>query len=154
MKIEGNLNAENKKFAIVSSRFNELVVKELHAGAYSTLIRSGAIEANIDEVYVPGAFEIPMCAKALAETKKYDGIICLGAVIRGDTTHYDYVCNEVAKGISTVQLTTGVPCSFGVITTENLEQALLRSGSKAGNKGSEAALVTIEMVNLLNKISK
>lgn len=154
MKIEGTLNGENKKIAIVSARFNELVVKELHSGAFTTLVRSGVAENNIDEVYVPGAFEIPMAALTLAKTGKYDGIVCLGAVIRGDTTHYDYVCNEVAKGISHVQLTTGVPCSFGVITTENLEQALLRAGSKVGNKGSEAAMVTIEMVNLVNKISK
>ena len=154
MKIEGTLNGEKKNIAIISSRFNELVVKELHAGAYSTLVRSGVQEDNIDEVFVPGAFEIPMAALTLAKTGKYDGIVCLGAVIRGDTTHYDYVCNEVAKGISHVQLTTGVPCSFGVITTENLEQALLRAGSKVGNKGSEAAIVTIEMANLINKISR
>lgn len=153
MKIEGTLNGENKKIAIVSSRFNELIVKELQAGAFSTLIRAGVKESNIVEVFVPGAFEIPLAALALAKTGKYDGLICLGAVIRGDTTHYDYVCNEVAKGISHVQLSTGVPCSFGVITTENLEQAFLRAGSKAGNKGSEAALVTLEMVNLLNQLS-
>ena len=153
MKIEGTLNGESKKIAIVSSRFNELIVKELQAGAFSTLVRAGVKESNIVEVFVPGAFEIPLAALALAKTGKYDGLICLGAVIRGDTTHYDYVCNEVAKGISHVQLSTGVPCSFGVITTENLEQAFLRAGSKAGNKGSEAALVTLEMVNLLNQLS-
>ena len=153
MKIEGTLNGESKKIAIVSSRFNELIVKELQAGAFSTLVRAGVKESNIVEVFVPGAFEIPLAALALAKTGKYDGLICLGAVIRGDTTHYDYVCNEVAKGISHVQLSTGVPCSFVVITTENLEQAFLRAGSKAGNKGSEAALVTLEMVNLLNQLS-
>lgn len=154
MKIEGSLNGEKKKIAIVSSRFNELVVKELHAGAYSTLLRSGLNEENIDEVFVPGAFEIPLAALTLAKTGKYDGIVCLGAVIRGETTHYDYVCSEVAKGINHVQLTTGIPCSFGVITTENLEQAFHRAGSKAGNKGSEAAMVTVEMINLVNKISR
>lgn len=154
MKIEGTLNGENKKIAIVSSRFNELVVKELNAGAKTTLIRSGVAESHIDEVMVPGAFEIPLAALTLAKTGKYDGIVCLGAVIRGETTHYDYVCNEVAKGISHVQLTTNVPCAFGILTTENLEQALHRAGSKAGNKGSEAALVTIEMINLINRISK
>jgi 6,7-dimethyl-8-ribityllumazine synthase len=154
MKIEGSLTGENKKIAIISSRFNELVVKELHSGALSTLMRCGVNESHIDEVFVPGAFEIPMAALTLAKSGRYDGIVCLGAVIRGETTHYDYVCNEVAKGINHVQLTTGVPCSFGVITTENLEQALHRAGSKVGNKGSEAALVTIEMVNLINKITK
>ena len=154
MKIEGILSGVNKKIVIVASRFNELIVKELQSGAYTSLVRAGVLESQIDEVYVPGAFEIPLAALALAKSGKYDGIVCLGAVIRGDTTHYDYVCNEVAKGISHVQLSTGVPCSFGVITTENLEQAFLRAGSKAGNKGSEAALVTLEMINLLKKISQ
>jgi 6,7-dimethyl-8-ribityllumazine synthase len=154
MKIEGTMTGDNKKIAIVASRFNELVVKELQAGAISTLIRLGVSETNIDEVLVPGAFEIPLAALTIAKTGKYDGIVCLGVVIRGDTSHYDYVCNEVAKGISHVQLSTGVPCSFGIVTTENLEQALHRAGSKLGNKGSEAALVTIEMINLINKISK
>lgn len=154
MKIEGIVNGQNKKIAIVSSRFNEIVVKELHAGAYTTLIRTGVLENNIDEVFVPGAYEIPLAALTLAKTGKYDGVICLGAVIRGETTHYDYVCSEVAKGISQVQLTTGIPCAFGVLTVENLEQAMHRAGGKVGNKGSEAALVTIEMINLINKITK
>lgn len=154
MKIEGNLNAEGKKFAIVASRFNDLIVEKLSAGANDALIRHGANVNDIDTVYVPGAFEIPVAALALAKTGKYDGIVCVGAVIRGATTHYDYVCNEAAKGISHVSLTTGVPCAFGVITTENLEQAFERAGSKAGNKGYESAVAMIEMVNLLNKISK
>lgn len=152
MKIEGTLNGQNKKIAIIASRFNELIVKELQAGAVSALLRAGVEESNIDEISVPGAFEIPLAALSLAKTGKYNGLVCLGAVIRGDTTHYDYVCNEVAKGISHVQLSTGIPCSFGVITTENLEQAFLRAGSKAGNKGSEAALVTLEMINLLQRL--
>jgi 6,7-dimethyl-8-ribityllumazine synthase len=154
MKIEGNLNAEGKKFAIVASRFNDLIVEKLSAGSHDALVRHGANSNDVDTVYVPGAFEIPLAALALAKTGKYDGIVCVGAVIRGATSHYDYVCNEVAKGISHVSLSTGVPCAFGVITTENLEQAFERAGSKAGNKGYESAVAIIEMVNLLNKISK
>lgn len=154
MKIEGNLNAEGKKFAIVAARFNDLIVEKLTAGANDALIRHGASSNDIDTVYVPGAFEIPLAALTLAKTGKYDGIVCVGAVIRGATSHYDYVCNEAAKGISHVSLTTGVPCAFGVITTENLEQAFERAGSKAGNKGYESAVAIIEMVNLINKISK
>ena len=154
MRIEGNLNAEGKKFAIVSSRFNDLIVEKLTSGACDTLVRHGANINDVDTVYVPGAFEIPVAALALAKSRKYDGIVCVGAVIRGSTTHYDYVCNEVAKGISHVSLSTGVPCTFGVVTTENLEQAFERAGSKAGNKGIDSAMAVIEMVNLLNKISK
>jgi 6,7-dimethyl-8-ribityllumazine synthase len=154
MKIEGHLNAEGKRFAIVASRFNDLIVEKLTGGAVDGLIRHGANESDIDTVYVPGAFEIPLAALTLAKTGRYDGIVCVGAVIRGSTTHYDYVCNETAKGISHVSLTTGVPCAFGVITTENLEQAFERAGSKAGNKGYESAVAIIEMVNLLNKITK
>ena len=154
MKIEGNLNAEGKKFAIVASRLNDLIVEKLSAGAHDALIRHGANVNDVDTVYVPGAFEIPLAALTLAKTGKYDGIVCVGAVIRGSTSHYDYVCNEVAKGISQVSLTTNIPCAFGVITTENLEQAFERAGSKAGNKGYESAVAMIEMVNLLNKISK
>lgn len=154
MKIEGDLSANGKKFAIVASRFNDLIVEKLTNGANDALVRHGANVNDIDTVYVPGAFEIPMAALALAKTGRYDGIVCVGAVIRGATSHYDYVCNEAAKGISHVSLTTGVPCAFGVITTENLEQAFERAGSKAGNKGYESAVALIEMVNLLNKISK
>ena len=154
MKIEGNLNAEGKKFAIVASRFNDLIVEKLTSGASDALVRHGASVNDVDTIYVPGAFEIPLAALTVAKTGKYDGIVCVGAVIRGSTTHYDYVCNEVAKGISHVSLTTGVPCAFGVLTTENLEQAFERAGSKAGNKGAESAVAVIEMVNLLNKISR
>jgi 6,7-dimethyl-8-ribityllumazine synthase len=154
MKIEGHLNAEGKRFAIVASRFNDLIVEKLTGGAVDGLIRHGASENSIDTIYVPGAFEIPLAALTLAKTGRYDGIVCVGAVIRGSTTHYDYVCSETAKGISHVSLTTGVPCAFGVITTENLEQAFERAGSKAGNKGYESAVAIIEMVNLLNKITK
>ena len=154
MKIEGNLNAEGKKFAIVASRFNDLIVEKLTSGANDALVRHGASVNDVDTIYVPGAFEIPLAALTVAKTGKYDGIVCVGAVIRGSTTHYDYVCNEVAKGISHVSLTTGVPCAFGVLTTESLEQAFERAGSKAGNKGAESAVAVIEMVNLLNKISR
>ena len=154
MKIEGNLDASGKRFAIVAARFNDLIVEKLSNGAHDALIRHGAHADHVDTIYVPGAFEIPLAALALAKTGKYDGIICVGAVIRGATTHYDYVCNEAAKGISHVALSTGIPCAFGVLTTENLEQAFERAGSKAGNKGYESAVAIIEMVNLLHKISK
>ncbi len=154
MKIEGNLNARGKKFAIVASRFNDLIVEKLTAGAHDALVRHGASQDDIDTVLVPGAFEIPAAAMALAKSKKYDGIVCVGAVIRGATTHYDYVCSAATNGIANVSLSTGVPCAFGVITTENLEQAFERAGSKAGNKGYESAVAVIEMVNLLNLISK
>ncbi len=152
--IEGSLSAEKKNICIVAARFNFLIVEKLLAGAKDCLIRHGMSESAIDVVYVPGAFEIPLAAKALAETKRYDGIVALGCVIRGATTHYDYVCNESAKGLSQVMMQTGLPVAFGVLTTENLEQAFERAGSKAGNKGYEAALATIEMCNLLNKINK
>lgn len=154
MKIEGNLNATGKKFAIVASRFNELIVEKLSTGAHDALTRHGASADDIDTVMVPGAFEIPTAALALAKTGKYDGIVCVGAVIRGATTHYDYVCSAATSGIAHVSQVTGVPCAFGVITTENLEQAFERAGSKAGNKGYESAVAVIEMVNLLNLISK
>lgn len=149
--IEGHMNAEGKKFAIVASRFNSLIVEKLVEGAIDALYRHGAKKEDLDVIYVPGAFEIPLAALKFAQTKKYHGIVCVGAVIRGSTTHYDYVCNEVAKGISQVSLQTSIPCAFGVITTENLEQAFERAGSKAGNKGFEAALASIEMVNLLQR---
>ena len=146
MKIAGNLNAEGKRFAIVASRFNDLIAED-------ALIRHGAKADDVVTVYVPGAFEIPLAAMALAKTGQYHGIVCVGAVIRGATTHYDYVCNEAAKGIAEVSRTTGVPCGFGVITTENLEQAFERAGSKAGNKGYETAMAIIEMVNVLKIIN-
>lgn len=151
--VEGNVVAkEGMKVAIVASRFNEIIVNKLLGGAVDGLVRHGVEEKNITACWVPGAFEIPMTADKLAKSGKYDAVICVGAVIRGDTTHYDYVCNEVSKGVATVSLNTGVPVLFGVITTENLEQAISRAGSKSGNKGYDCALSAIEMVNLLNQI--
>lgn len=148
--IVGSHNATGLKFGIVVAKFNDLITERLLAGAKGTLEQAGA--EKIDIVWVPGAFEIPLAALKMAQSKKYDGIVCLGAVIRGSTTHYDYVCNEAVKGISHVNLHTGVPASFGVLTVENLEQAFERAGSKLGNKGSEAALASLEMVNVLKKI--
>lgn len=150
--LEGNLSAEGLKFAIVVSRFNEFITQKLLTGALDMLRRHGADEKNISVAWVPGAFEIPLLAKKFALTKKYDAVICLGAVIRGATSHYDYVCNEVSKGIAQVGLQTEVPILFGVVTTENIEQAIERAGTKAGNKGSDAALSAIEMVNLLREV--
>ncbi len=154
MMIEGKLTGENQKIAIVSARFNEFIVSKLHGGAHDCLVRHGVDEDSITEVWVPGAYELPLVAKKLAETKKFDAIICLGCVIRGATTHYDYVCNEAAKGIAKVGLDHGLPVMFGVLTTENIEQAIERAGTKAGNKGWEVALGTIEMVNLLNSVKE
>ena len=138
--------------AIVASRFNEIIVNKLLGGAVDGLVRHGVEENNITAAWVPGAFEIPVVAKKLAYSKKYDAVICVGAVIRGDTSHYDYVCNEVSKGVAQVGLETGVPVLFGIVTTENIEQAIARAGSKAGNKGYDCALSAIEMVNLLEQI--
>lgn len=150
MKIyEGNLTGRNLKFAIVVARFNEFITSKLLSGALDTLKRHETEEENISVVWVPGSFEIPIVAKKLAESKKFDAIICLGAVIRGSTTHYDYVCNEVSKGVAQVGLQTGVPAIFGVVTTENIQQAVERAGTKAGNKGSDAAMSAMEMANLL-----
>ncbi len=154
MKIEGSLSAKDLRIAIVTARFNDFITSKLHGGAVDCLKRHDITESNIDEVWVPGAFEIPLAALALAETKKYDAVICLGAVIRGATTHYDYVCSETAKGISHAGLKTGVPVIFGVITTETIEQAIERAGTKAGNKGWDSAMAAIEMANLLRKIQK
>lgn len=152
--IEGNVTAQSAstKIAIVSSRFNDFIVERLVDGAVDALKRHNVADENITIVKVPGAFEIPVAAKRLAESKKFDAVICLGAVIRGSTTHYDYVCNEVSKGIAQVSLATGVPVMFGVLTTENIEQAIERSGSKAGNKGSDCALGALEMINLLQQM--
>lgn len=152
MKIEGSLSASKLKVAIITARFNEFITSKLHGGAIDCLTRHDINPQNIDEVWVPGAFEIPTAALALAETGKYDAIICLGAVIRGSTSHYDYVCSETAKGISHVSLKTKVPTIFGVLTTDTIEQAIERAGTKAGNKGWEAAMAGIEMANLLHKI--
>ena len=152
MIYEGKVNGRGLKFAIVVARFNEFITSKLLGGALDTLKRHETVEEDIDIAWVPGAFEIPIIAKKLAATNKYDAIICLGAVIRGSTTHYDYVCNEVSKGVAQVGLTTGVPTIFGVVTTENIEQAIERAGTKAGNKGSDAAVAAMEMANLIKNL--
>lgn len=151
--IEGKLLAEGKRFALIVGRFNDFISEKLVSGALDALIRSGADNENIDIVKVPGAFEIPLAAKKLAK-KKYDAIICLGAVIRGATPHFDYVSAEVSKGIATVSLDAEVPVIFGVITTDTIEQAIERAGTKAGNKGWSAAIAAIEMANLMGAIEE
>ena len=154
MKVtEGKLLARGLKFGVVVSRFNDFISDKLLGGAIDALVRSGAEIEDISVFKVPGAFEIPLIAKKLASSKKFDAVICLGAVIRGATPHFDYVANEVSKGIATVGLETGVPVTFGILTTDTLEQAIERAGSKAGNKGWEAALAAVEMANLLKEIS-
>ena len=151
--LEGKLIAkEGMKVGLVAARFNEVIVNKLVGGALDGLVRHGVDTDNIYTAWVPGAFEIPFVAKKMAESGKYDAVIALGAVIRGSTTHYDLVCNEAAKGIAQAGLVTGVPVLFGVITTENIEQASERAGSKAGNKGYDCALSAIEMVNLMDQI--
>lgn len=152
--IEGNVVAESEevKIGIIASRFNDFVVGRLVDGALDGLKRHNIKEENITLVKVPGAFEIPVIAKKMSEQNQYDAIICLGAVIRGATSHYDYVCNEVSKGIAQVSLEAGIPVLFGVLTTENIEQAVERSGSKAGNKGTECALAVIEMINVIKNL--
>ncbi len=151
--LEGKVVAkEGMKVGIVAARFNEIIVNKLLGGAVDGLVRHGVEENNITATWVPGAFEIPVVASKMAQSGKYDAVICVGAVIRGDTTHYDYVCNEVSKGVAQVGLNTGVPVLFGVITTENIEQAIARAGSKAGNKGYDCALSAIEMVNLMEQM--
>ena len=150
--IEGMLTVNSEKFCIVVSRFNEFIGSKLLSGAVDELKRHGVDEDNIDIVWVPGAFEIPLVSKKCALTKKYSAVITLGAVIKGSTSHYDYVCNEVSKGVAAVSLETGVPVIFGVLTTENLEQAIERAGTKSGNKGSDSAKAAIETVNLLSQI--
>ncbi len=150
--IEGNITAEGLRFAIVASRFNEFITAKLLDGALDMLRRHGAAEDAVDVIWVPGAFEIPLAAKKLAACGKYDAVICVGAVIRGATSHYDYVCNEVSKGVAQAGLSTGVPVIFGVVTTENIEQAVERAGTKAGNKGADGAMAAMEMANLLKKI--
>ncbi len=152
MKIEGHLSASKLKVAIVTARFNEFITSKLLGGAIDALTRHDINPSNIDEIWVPGAFEIPLAALTLAESKKYDAVICLGAVIRGSTSHYDYVCNETAKGISHATLKTGVPVIFGVLTTDTIEQAIERAGTKAGNKGWDAGMAAIEMANLMPKL--
>ena len=147
--IEGNLKADGRRFAIVISRFNSFISEKLLDGALDSLLRSGAQSADIDVVRVPGAFEIPLITKKLAGSQKYDAVICLGAVIRGATPHFDVVVNEVSKGTAQAGLETGVPVLFGVLTTDTIEQAIERSGTKAGNKGAEVAMAAIEMANLV-----
>ena len=151
--LEGKVVApEGMRVGIVASRFNSFIVEKLMEGAVDGLVRHGVEENNITACWVPGAFEIPLAAQKMAQSGKYDAVICVGAVIRGSTSHYDYVCNEVSKGIAAVGLQTGKPVLFGVVTTENIEQAIERSGSKAGNKGYDCALAAIEMVNLMGQI--
>ncbi len=146
--IDANLSAKGKKFGIIVSRFNDFITSKLVEGALDALIRSGARDQDITIVKVPGAFEIPLAAQKMASAKQYDAIICLGAVIRGATSHYDYVCAEVSKGIASVSLESGLPVMFGILTTETIEQAIERAGTKAGNKGFDTALGAIEMANL------
>ena len=151
---EGKVVSENIKIGIVAARFNEFITSKLLSGAIDGLERHNVAKNDIDVAWVPGAFEIPLIAKKMAESGKYDAVICLGAVIRGATSHYDYVCNEVSKGVASVSLSSGIPVMFGVVTTENIEQAIERAGTKAGNKGYDCALGAIEMVNLLREINK
>ena len=151
-KFEGKLVASNIKIGIVVSRFNDFITNKLLDGALDGLTRHGVAESDVDVAYVPGAFEIPLVASKLAMSRKYDAIICLGAVIRGSTSHYDYVCNEVSKGVAQVSLSEGLPVIFGVLTTENIEQAIERAGTKSGNKGYDCALSAIETVNLLRAV--
>ena len=150
--LEGKVVAQGMKVGIVASRFNSFIVQKLLDGAVDGLVRHGVAEEDITAAWVPGAFEIPIVAKQMAESGKYDAVICVGAVIRGSTSHYELVCSEVAKGVTQVSLQTGVPVLFGVITTENIEQAIERAGSKAGNKGYDCALSAIEMVNLRKQL--
>jgi 6,7-dimethyl-8-ribityllumazine synthase len=150
---EGNLDASGLKFGIIVSRFNDFIGEKLVGGAIDALLRHGANEADINVFKVPGSFEIPLTAKRLALTKKYDAIICLGVIIRGDTPHFEYIAAEVSKGIASVGLDTGTPIIFGVLTTENIEQAIERSGTKAGNKGFDAANAAVEIVNLFKNVS-
>lgn len=150
--VEGKVVAEGVKIGIVGARFNEFIVSKLISGARDGLVRHGVKDDDITLAWVPGAFEIPMVAKKMALSGKYDAVICLGAVIRGATSHYDYVCAEVSKGIAAVGLEAGIPVMFGVVTTDNIEQAIERAGTKAGNKGYDCALGAIEMINLTQQL--
>jgi 6,7-dimethyl-8-ribityllumazine synthase len=149
---QGGLNAAGKKFAIVVSRFNELITQRLLDGAQDRLIRSGVKKEDVDVVWVPGSFEIPLIARKFVRTKKYDAIICLGAIIKGDTPHFDYIASESAKGIAQVSLESGIPIEFGIITAETAEQAMERAGIKRGNKGAQAAEAAVEMVNIMEQL--
>jgi 6,7-dimethyl-8-ribityllumazine synthase len=150
--MKADMIAKGKKFVIVISRFNEFISSKLLEGCIDTLVRHGAQESAVDVVWAPGAFEIPLVSMKLAKSKKYDAVICLGTVIRGATPHFEFVASEAAKGIAKVSLDTGVPCIFGVITADNIEQAIERAGTKDGNKGRDAALSAIEMANLYEKL--
>jgi len=150
---EGKLISKEIKVGIICARFNEFITSKLLSGALDTLKRHDVEDENIDIAWVPGAFEIPLIASKMANSGKYDAVICLGAVIRGATSHYDYVCNEVSKGIAQVSMASGIPVMFGIVTTENIEQAIERAGTKAGNKGSDCAAGAIEMVNLIREMA-
>lgn len=150
---EGKLVSDNIRVGIVAARFNEFITSRLLGGTLDGLKRLDVQDEDIDVAWVPGAFEIPLAAANMAASRKYDAVICLGAVIRGSTSHYDYVCSEVSKGIAHISLTSGLPVMFGVLTTENIEQAIERAGSKAGNKGYECALGAVEMVNLMREMN-
>lgn len=152
--LEGKLVANGMKVGIVAARFNELITAKLLGGAMDGLLRHDVREEDITVAWVPGAFEIPLIASKMVKSQKYDAIICLGAVIRGNTSHYDYVCSEVSKGIASVSLESDIPVMFGVLTTENIEQAIERAGTKAGNKGYDCAVGAIEMVNLIREIDR
>ena len=150
--LEGNVIGKGLKVGIVAARFNEFIVNKLIGGAEDALVRHGVDTKDVELAYVPGAFEIPLAAQKLAKSGKYDAVVCVGAVIRGATPHFDYVCAEASKGIAHVSLETGVPVAFGVLTTDNIEQAVERAGTKAGNKGTDAAMCAIEMVNLMREM--
>lgn len=150
--VEANLNAQGKKFGILASRFNDFITKRLAEGAVAELKRHQADEKKIEVVWVPGAFEMPCLAQKMAKSKKYDALICLAAIIRGETPHFDFVANEASKGIANISMNTGVPVIFGVITADSLEQAIDRAGTKSGNKGEDAARVAIEMANLIETV--
>ena len=152
MIFEGSYDAKGLKFAIVCSRFNELITSKLLGGAMDAIKRHGGIKEDIDIAWVPGSFEIPLIAKKMAESGKYDAVICLGAVIRGATGHYDMVANEMTKGIAQASMSTGIPVLFGVLTTDTIEQAIERAGTKSGNKGFDCATAAIEMANLIKKL--
>ncbi len=152
--LEGKLVSNHSRIGIVVARFNEFVTSKLLSGAMDGLIRHGVSDDDVTVAWVPGAFEIPLIASKMAKSGNYDAVICLGAVIRGATGHYEYVCNEVSKGIATVSLESGIPVLFGVLTTENIEQAIERAGTKAGNKGYDCAVSAIEMINLIRQIGQ
>ncbi|RMH72866.1 MAG: 6,7-dimethyl-8-ribityllumazine synthase [Gemmatimonadetes bacterium] len=151
--IEGQYSGEGKKFGLVMGRFNELITKRLMEGAIDCLLRHGVAESDITGVWVPGSFEIPLVAKQMAKSGKYDAIICVGAVIRGATPHFDFIASEVTKGIATTALQFDIPVTYGVITTDTIEQAIERAGTKVGNKGWDAALTALEMVNLMERLT-